>query len=185
MIAFDYSMTSPAMCISPDATWANAKVWFLSDKKKHEDIFLNGKIVGAQHWDWFTPEQRYHNISEHFIRIVAKEAANAETVIEDYSMGSKGKVFNIGENTGLLKHKLWTRDHKLILVPPTVLKKFATGKGNADKLQMHEAFLKETGEDLLSLGKPGTNPSSDIIDAYYLLKYAFTLKESKTTIETP
>lgn len=178
-IAFDYSMTSPAMAIGPDDTWANTRIWFLSDKKKHDDIFLSGKITGSQHFDWFSPEQRFHNISEHFIRIVAKEAANCETVIEDYSMGSKGKTFNIGENCGLLKHKLWFRDHKLVLVPPTVLKKFAVGKGNADKLKMHEAFVKDTEETLESLGKPGTNPSSDIIDAYYLLKYAFTLKEEK------
>lgn len=164
------------MAIGPDGTWANTKVWFLSDKKKHEDVFLNGKIIGTQHWDWFSPEQRHDNISNHFIRIASKEAANAETIIEDYSMGSKGKVFHIGENTGLLKHKLWTRDHKLILLAPTALKKFATGKGNADKLVMHEAFVKETGVDLSSLGKPGTNPTSDIIDAYFLLKYAFTLK---------
>jgi len=179
MIAFDYSMTSPAMCISPDATWANAKIWFLSDKKKHEDVFLNGKIIGSQHFDWFSPEQRFDNISNHFIRIASKEAANAEVFIEGYSMGSKGQVFQIGENAGLLKHKLWKRDHKLTLVPPTVLKKFATGKGNADKLQMHEAFVKETGQDLAILGKPGTNPSSDIIDAYFLVKYAFTIKETK------
>lgn len=175
-IAFDYSMTSPAMAIGPDGTWANAKIWFLSDKRKYDDIFLQGKIIGSQHFEWFTPEQRHHNISEHFIRISSKEAANAETTIEDYSMGSKGKVFHIGENTGLLKHKLWTRDHKLILIAPTVLKKFATGKGNSDKLKMYEAFVKDTGETLKDMGKPGTSPSSDIIDAYYLLKYAFTIK---------
>lgn len=179
MISLDYSMTSPAMAIGLDGTWANTKIWFLSDKKKHDDIFLKGKIIGSQHFDWFTPEQRFHNISEHFVRIISKEAANADVIIEGYSMGSKGQVYQIGENCGLLKHKLWTRDHKLILVAPTVLKKFATGKGNSDKLQMHEAFVKETGETLEALGKPGTNPSSDIIDAYYLLKYAFTIKDQK------
>jgi len=61
-----------------------------------------------------------------------------------------------------------------ITVPPTVLKKFATGKGNANKELMQEAFMLETGWDikaLLGQTEKQWNPSSDIIDAYYLVRY--------------
>ena len=29
--------------------------------------------------------------------------------IEDYSMGSRGRVFHIGENAGILKYRLWKK----------------------------------------------------------------------------
>src|ERR1039458_47355 len=96
--------------------------------------------------------------------------------IEDYSFGSKGRVFNLAENMGLLKYKFWKYDMKFDLVPPTVLKKFATGKGNAKKEDMYENFVKETGVDLQEKLFPGRklgNPVTDIVDSYYLMKWGF------------
>ena len=63
-------------------------------------------------------------------------------------------------------------------VPPTVIKKFATGKGNADKAKMQDAFMQENNIDLkheLKMTEKQWNPSSDIIDAYYICKYGATL----------
>ena len=57
-------------------------------------------------------------------------------------------------------------------------KKFATGKGNANKVLMYEAFIEETGDDLAKLFEfdpyTGQSPVSDIIDSYYIAKYSVT-----------
>jgi hypothetical protein len=78
---------------------------------------------------------------------------------------------------GLLKYKFWKYDMNFELVPPTVLKKFATGKGNAKKEDMYKKFVKETGVDLQEILFPGRklgNPVTDIVDSYYLMKWGFS-----------
>ena len=177
LISFDYSITAPCMCISSSANWIDAKFWFLTDKKKNEGTFNHGKFTGSLHSNWKTPEQRYDQISNYFLNVVNNNARTADVIFEDYSMGSKGRVFHIAENAEIMKWKLWKTEHKIELVPPTVLKKMATGRGNADKLLIYDTFFKETGADLSVFGKPGTNPSSDIIDSFYLIKYGFAIKE--------
>lgn len=56
--------------------------------------------------------------------------------IEDYAMGAKGRVFNIGELGGVIRLAVYRAGIPMIEVPPTVLKKFVTGKGNANKTAM-------------------------------------------------
>ena len=55
------------------------------------------------------------------------------TYLESYSYASTGKAFSIGENTGVLKNKLWTLGLEYEIVAPTVIKKYATGKGNTNE----------------------------------------------------
>jgi hypothetical protein len=61
---------------------------------------------------------------------------------------------------------------------PTVVKKFASGKGNADKDRMYEAFVKETGAELMKEISPDSkkvaSPVSDIVDSYFICKYAYS-----------
>lgn len=94
--------------------------------------------------------------------------------IEGYSMGSVGAVFNIAENTGVLKHRLFQEKIKWMEVPPSTLKKHATGKGNADKLMMYEKFVEITSIDprkmLDSKARLGS-PFTDIADSYHLANY--------------
>jgi Holliday junction resolvasome RuvABC endonuclease subunit len=94
--------------------------------------------------------------------------------LEDYAFGATGRVFHIAENTGILKYNLWQNDIPIVTIPPTVIKKFATGKGNANKETLQEHFITETGIDIktqLQLTLKQWNPSSDIIDSYYICKY--------------
>ena len=96
---------------------------------------------------------------------------------EDLLMYSKGKTFNIAENTGILKYKIHNLGIPLEVVPPTTIKKFATGKGNADKEKMHKSFVNEVGLDLKQQITPDkssvSNPVSDIVDSYYICKYLY------------
>jgi Holliday junction resolvasome RuvABC endonuclease subunit len=85
-------------------------------------------------------------------------------------MGSKGKVFHIAENTAVLKYLLHESNIPIEIVPPTVLKKFATGSGRAKKEDMHIAFKEQTGIALTDRAKIG-NPYSDLVDAYFLARY--------------
>ena len=95
-------------------------------------------------------------------------------LIEDYSFGSKGKVFNLAENCGILKYMLYKAEYKFFTVPPTVVKKYATGKGNATKEKMYETFLNETFIELHNIISPTTklgSPTTDIVDAWYIARY--------------
>ena len=66
-----------------------------------------------------------------------------------------------------------------ISVPPTVIKKFATGKGNSNKEKMYEAFTAEVltpldlKERLTPKAKSIKNPVSDIVDSYFICKYGY------------
>lgn len=172
----DYSMTSPAVCILSDGEWS---IRFLTQTEKHLKHYTFdtplGKIevAGDSYKDYSSQEERFDNISEWLMACL--DDPEAKVVIEDYAMGAKGRVFNIAENCGLLKHKLWKEGFKFATVPPTVLKKFATGKGNADKNKMHSQFVLDTGIDLMKEMTPNAkdagNPVSDVVDAFYLTRW--------------
>ena len=54
----------------------------------------------------------------------------------------------------------------------SVVKKYASGKGNADKQLMYDSFKKHTGVDLMKMFDMNklNNPVTDIIDSYYIAK---------------
>jgi crossover junction endodeoxyribonuclease RuvC len=66
-----------------------------------------------------------------------------EIYIENYGFGSKGQVVYQGELGGIIKYNLWKRNIKYHLVPPSVAKKFLTGKGNCDKSLILKELLKK------------------------------------------
>ena len=71
---------------------------------------------------------------------------------------------------------MWKNKLKFQTFPPTVIKKFATGKGNANKELMYEAFKYELltpndlKEQLTPKAKKIINPISDIVDSYFIAK---------------
>jgi Holliday junction resolvasome RuvABC endonuclease subunit len=79
------------------------------------------------------------------IRSLALSVAPDLVVVEGYSMGSRGRVFDIGELGGIVKVLLADMGIPVAIVPPSCLKKFATGKGNADKDSMLEAAIRNFG----------------------------------------
>ena len=68
---------------------------------------------GSEHKEWETPqfgrgEDRYDKISNWALSLVH----DCDLVfLEDYALGAKGKVFNLGENGGLLKWKIICQTH--------------------------------------------------------------------------
>ena len=175
IVGIDYSLNSPAICIADDNFDFNkCSFHFLTGKKKHIGKF--GKnIFGYEIKDYNTPIERFTNISTWALDIIHKHKSNtAKVFIEGYSFGSKGQaVFQIAENCGILKYKLQMSPSMLYeTIVPSVVKKYASGKGNADKQLMYDSFTKHTGVDLMKIFDMNklNNPVTDIIDSYYIAK---------------
>lgn len=175
----DYSIVSPAICVHVGTNWSlnNCTFYYLLKNDKH--LIINDQLKGSLYEEWLQPEERFHNLAEWSLDVLREHQVDS-VCLEGYAYGagSKGLVFQIGENTGTLKHRMWVDKIPFIVTPPTVIKKFATGKGNANKERMWESFLEETHYDLYSVfgmesKKKDASPISDIIDAYYLAKYYF------------
>jgi len=166
-IGIDYSLTSPAICVND----GNLMFYYLTSKKKWIGK-QSENIIGYEHKEWKDLIERFTYISDFAIEII-KQTQNPEIYIEGYSYGSKGRgLFQIAENCGILKYRLQEQNFNYETVVPSVVKKGATGKGNADKDLMYEAFVKEVKIDLKKLfdtEKVG-NPLSDIVDSYYIQK---------------
>jgi crossover junction endodeoxyribonuclease RuvC len=68
--------------------------------------------------------------------------------IEGYSLGSKFQLATLVEVGTMVRYELWKKGYDVLIAPPSTLKMFATGKGNAKKpLVMLEAH-KRWGFDL-------------------------------------
>jgi len=171
-VGIDYSLTCPCVCVSNNNIFADNYFYFLHKNKKYEGQALN--IFGDLHLDYKCEQERYENIASWVLSIVSPlDKETTEILIEDYSFGSKGRVFNLAENCGLLKYLLYKDNYNYSTVAPTVIKKYATGKGNASKEKMYEAFRELTGLDLTDIycGKRLDSPVTDIVDSYYIAMY--------------
>lgn len=170
----DYSMSCPSITIGNSTDFKKCKTFFYTKKKKHEGAFPHN-IYGMLENPYESEMERFDNISEWAMAIMKKFKVT-DVCIEGYSMGSKGRVFNIAENAGLLKYKLWKQGITFHSPPPTTVKKFFSGKGNSGKEQMHEAFVEKTGVDIAKIfaQKEDSNPVSDIVDSYAMLSYGIS-----------
>ena len=176
IIGIDYSLTSPAICITTDFVFKNSKFYYLTNKKKCIGAMAKN-ITGFEHKEYDTPIRRFSQISDWVYELIEDTIHTQQLVyIEGYSFGSKGQaVFQIAENCGILKYRLQQMMIDYDTVVPSVVKKGATGKGNADKDMMYEFFSKETNTDLKKVfdtQKVG-NPISDIVDSYYIAKVGY------------
>lgn len=97
--------------------------------------------------------------------------------IEDYSFGSAGKWFALGEVGGTIKHEVWKAGMMIVAVTPAELKKFVTNNGAASKPAMIRGVLQHYNVDV------GSN--DNLADAAGLAKFAQVLKtgESKRRCE--
>ena len=179
IIGIDYSLTSPAVCINIDGD-AGLMFYYLTNKKKWTGM-MSEEIVGYEHKEWTDPIQRFKYISDFALDLITP-LINPIVYIEGYSFGSKGQgLFQIAENCGILKYRLLEENIGYNTVVPSVVKKGATGKGNADKDMMYNSFVADTNIDLKTIfetEKVG-NPISDIADSYFIQKVGY--ENSKST----
>lgn len=180
----DYSLCGPAICLYKTSdpkkfVYSDCTFFFLTDNKRQSEIRTTN-IFGERLSDWDSSEQRYETIADWALDIVM---GCSHIAVEGYAYAAtSNRIFQVAENTGLLKYKLYQLGIPVTVIPPTDVKKFATGKGNADKNAMYTAFLHETGANIKTLLTPKreecVSPVSDIVDSYYICKRLFsTLNE--------
>jgi len=181
----DYSLTSPSLCIFTGGNiddFNNFEFFNLNSSKsdiQHLNTFNN--IQAHLHSDnYFDFIERYDIISDFFIDKLNLFKVK-DVVIEGYSFGSSGsRLFQLVENTAVLKYKIRKGGFNLSIVPPTTVKKFFTGSGRAGKELMYESFLDNTGVDIAkTIKKRSNSPYSDIVDSYAICLYNLKQKNEK------
>lgn len=120
ILALDLSLTAPGYCRDDNCG----------------TIKVPAKLRGMERIQWIKAEA----IGRPLITGVGL------VVIEGYSFGSKGAaVINIGELGGVIRHSLWSQSIPYVEIPPSCLKKYATGKGNASKDDVLQAGVMRSG----------------------------------------
>ena len=185
LAGIDYSLTSPAICVWKEINgnrqfnFNMCDVYYLETTQRlklaarHEILNLHAEVYP----EWETEEQRHDLLSDWAMSIIS----GCEVFIEGYAFATSGKshVRSVAENSGLLKHKMYKIGQTFTSVPPSVIKKYATGKGNANKDLMYNTFSKEcvAPVDLHKTLKPKStklsNPTTDIVDSYWICKYGW------------
>jgi Holliday junction resolvasome RuvABC endonuclease subunit len=167
----DYSMSCPSITVGSSEDFSKCHTFFYLDKKKMEGKHKHN-IYGIMPFPYDHEMERFHNIAQWAMSIMTRFKVK-EVCLEGYAMGAKGRIFNIAENTALLKHQLWLNHIKYHTPSPNSVKKFYTGKGNAGKDIMHDSFVSRTGVDLTVVlnHSSDSNPISDIVDSHAMLCY--------------
>lgn len=112
------------------------------------------------------PGRRLAEIRDLIDRAIQLHPPRPELIaIEGYSLGSPNRstLLTLGEVGGAVRCRLYELDIRFVLVPPSSVKRFATGKGNADKYMMQAAAI--------GLGARG-NVNDDEADAFHLRRMA-------------
>jgi len=180
-VGIDYSMNSPGLCVLHgkhiDLYGFFNKYKGINGKSYELD---DGRILTLNIYSnvetFSSPIDRFDTLARKVLYALNKiELVNPVVYIEGYSMGSRGQVFHIAENTAVLKHYLYRCNMEPTEISPMSIKKFAAGSGKALKEDMHDAFVKETGLDLKDLLTPHRklgSPVTDLVDSFWIAKYA-------------
>lgn len=110
------------------------------------------------------------------LKIIIESIKPTIIVMENYSFGTKGMGFYMGELGGMIKILCHDLNIKLIIILPTHLKKFMTGKGNSEKSLMLLSVYKNYNLD---------THNDNIADAFSLHKFYEEYLEWKNGKEFP
>lgn len=145
LLGIDPSLTGTAWC------WLGRKGRIIDQAR-----IDTAKLRGAERLCHI--EHELSQIADMDLRLIA---------IEGYSFGSQGRaVFQIGELGGVLRRLFFVLKIPCLEIPPAVLKKFATGKGNARKDEVMLNVYRRWGVEC---------GNSDQADAYVLARIGWTL----------
>lgn len=180
----DYSYTSPSIVIfdtEKELKFENLFFYNFASKKSLAGRYGQNIIIEPMP-EYNSPEERFRNISRWASKVLSGHQVE-EVVLEGYSMGSSaGLVFQIAENTSLLKQYMDKNGIRFTTPAPTAVKKNFTGSGNAKKPDMIDVFEKRLNVDIYEiLGlnrklKTPPKPIDDLVDSYANLLMHETLK---------
>ena len=142
ILALDLSLTRTGICTPTGKTWS----------------FATATLRGMDRVDAIVSE----------VHGFVTDTSADLVAIEGYSFGSQGRsVFNIGELGGCVRLLLHRLKVPFVEVPPSTLKKFSTGRGNADKDAMILAAVRRFGFE----GE--TNDEADAFLLWCLARHAY------------
>jgi hypothetical protein len=104
--------------------------------------------------------------------------------MEGFAYSSQSRSFiDLILFASIVRSKIYEKLKDIKIISPSELKKFATGKGNANKVSMYQSFIKEKDdinnhdlfkyilENNVANEKIVEKPIDDLIDSYWLNKY--------------
>lgn len=136
ILALDLSLTSTGYAVARDGMRAGT--------------LPPGNRRGCARLDW---------IARAVINLAVTDPAAHLVALEGYAFGRPNQAHQIGELGGAVRLELWRRGMPYIEVPPSTVKKYATGSGAAKKEQM-------LAEAIRRLGYQGS--SHDVADALWI-----------------
>lgn len=184
LVGIDYSMNSPAMTLwGGDLKRDNFSVNSLDFFSYTSKINAFNKFIENDLKEWNCSIQRYKNLADLFywkiLTVQNKKLIkwkNVYIAIEGYSYGSnQSLIFNIAENTALLKYELWKSGLDFKIYQPTSVKKFITGKGNAKKEDVYKSICEILNFDLSDYLKIPISKNTPIYDFSDSLSICFML----------
>ena len=175
----DYSIRCPAICVMHSEStlltvfrpFSECQFYYLTSTKGH--VIETPNIHGTCIADWATQTSRFQTIA-HWALSVLQMCEVSSVGIEGYAFGARGRsLFDIADNTGLLKYVLYENAIPYDIHAPTKVKRFGTGVGNADKDYMAMAFEERTGVNINALfgrkkDRGSKSPVNDLVDAYFI-----------------
>ena len=180
-VGVDFSISSPCICFwnsNKKHLFENCEFFFLSSRPSISKIAFPANVTHAISSFSKNNSIRFSENAGLLVEQIKKRLDNSEKsviMLEGYSMGAKGRLFDIGEATGIFKLYLNNEGYQPVIVAPTSVKKLAVGKGNANKWQMFDKFMEinkglenSSWIELLKTDKQLLAPLPDIVDAYHI-----------------
>lgn len=182
----DYSMNSPSIAVWDSSTefkfsnclFFNFGSW--SRIKQYEGDHDN--IIITKQPSYTCNEERFKNLTEWASSVMRLNNVK-EAVLEGYSYGSKGVVFEIGEMTGGLKQELFRLKIPFIVTEPSHWKKTHIKNGAAKKDLIYKTLVeqeKSDPKDIIGFTREVVGnkidtpweikPIDDICDSFFILK---------------
>jgi hypothetical protein len=162
--------------IGVDASWTACAVTALEPAFVKAEVWQvrRAEVIGTKPEDYACEAARLEAMGELFKHELSMAIAGVPpgragrlghglVAIEGYAHGSAFEREHMGELGGYLKLLLWQAGVPYLIVPPGVLKKYVTGKGNAAKAIMLKEVYRRWGYD---------TESDDQADAYGLARFA-------------
>lgn len=163
--------------IKPDKLTRNEKnisienfQYIIYKKEKYKDL--------DNHLSEYYKTLNMINIAENIINIIKTYTTKEDNIyisMEGISYGSSLKTKSIYDLSGLnylIRYLIIKNEHmKLIICPPSEIKKFASGLGNANKDILISSFV------MLYPSFKVISKLDDLVDSYYMAKYAYMNKQ--------
>lgn len=129
-------------------------------------VVLGGEQIVAHAFKAGKPDhpfhERVHDLWKQISRVLPKPE-DCRICMEGAAYAAEFNAFMLGELSGALKYCMYVNGYKYEIAQPTVVKKYATGAGNAQKHFVAAHVAKKWGF---------THSSNDVTDAFVLAKIA-------------